>query len=123
VASAPDRNPQAVPRAVVVLERGAKALHGDHVADDLLGQARVPQGQQGLPVQPGRVAVIDGLIPARGRGGRDRLAPGLLTVSRHRMTPVTSGVARSANARSHQGLEWFSQRTTGKIASGGAPRA
>jgi len=29
--------------------------------------------------------------------------------------------ARSANACNHQGLEWFSQRTTGKIASGPLP--
>jgi hypothetical protein len=44
--------------------RGPQALTEDHIADDLLSQARVTEGQQRLPVQPCCVAVIDDLVPA-----------------------------------------------------------
>jgi len=42
----------------------------------------------------------------------------MFTVSGHHETPLTPVAPRCANARSHQGLEWFTDGITGQIVSG-----
>jgi hypothetical protein len=116
LAPAADRDSQAVLRSVRI-RREAKALIGDDVADNLLGQAGVPESQQCLPVHAGGVLVIDGLVRGGGRS-RSRVAEGPFTASTHHKTPVTSVAPRSANADNHQGPEWSGNRITGKNGTG-----
>jgi hypothetical protein len=45
------------------LRRGPHVLIDDHIADELLGHARIAESQQRLPVQLLGVAVIDFRVP------------------------------------------------------------
>jgi hypothetical protein len=52
---------------IAVIGVGSRALPDDDLKYDLLGQVRIAQGQQRLPVQAGAMTVIDASIPHFGR--------------------------------------------------------
>src|ERR1700693_293386 len=92
-----DPRHSAGPDVAAPRQRGQRAFIDDDVTDDLLGQCRVVESKQRLPVQHGSVTLVD--VLAASRAGRSRSTKrARLAQTQHQKAPSVSAALQSPSA-------------------------
>ena len=93
--------------------RSQRALIDDDVADNMLGQGRVAESQERLPVQPGGVTLVD--VPVAGRSSRAGSTDRAVLTGSHHEAPRSSAASPSAGAIDHRGPERLPDTNMGPV--------